>query len=344
MVRKFSLIKNKTTFIKNKPTVKNLREKIHYVKEGDAVNNPGTNEKRKKTFYAFFDAEYTCYMENDTFFNREHSGEVLSVGVVITDSKFNLMKTYYSPIHPIYNRQLTGYCKKLTGLSQKEIDQAPSYEEVFQKLYLLFQEYPVKEIYTWGNDIHTLLHDVEKNHKFVSRKYKKIILLLKDLTKRLTRKVFGKSMSLSLSDMKYICDMEHTTAHNALEDAMDLYKITRCCVLGKCNTRKKENLLAYIQKRDTYNQYRRFKKSFPGMEILSGEMEKPKEDHEGKQIINVDSSEKKQNQAISLQYIQMVKRAYEDKGKAVPMEVLALCDDVLSLVGMAPQERPELEE
>lgn len=307
------------------------------------MNNPGTNGKKKKTYYAFFDAEYTCYMENDTFFDRAHSGEVLSVGVVITDSKFNLVKTCYSPIRPIYNRKLTGYCKKLTGLNQKEIDAAPSYEEVFQKLYLLFQEYPVKEIYTWGNDAHTLMHDVENNHKFVSRKHRKIILLLKDLTKRLTKKVFGKSMSISLSDMKYICDMEHTTAHNALEDAMDLYKITRCCLLGKCNPQKKDNLMAYIHQRDIYNQYRRFKKPFPGMELLSVDGGK-EESRAGKKKINVGLSEKKQWESISLQYIHMLKQAYEKKGKAVPMEVLALCDDVLSLLGMAPEERPELKE
>ena len=87
------------------------------------------NTAKKKFYYACFDAEYTCFMEQDAFFDREHSGELLSVGLVICDKNFNLVRTYYSPIHPIYNTKLTGYCKELTGLTQKEIDDAPSYEE-----------------------------------------------------------------------------------------------------------------------------------------------------------------------------------------------------------------------
>ena len=95
-------------------------------------------------------------MEKDTFFDKEHGGELLSMGLVLCDKSFNLVRTYYSPIHPIYNARLTGYCKELTGLTQKEIDEAPSYEAVFQEIYLLLQEYPVKEIFTWGNDAHTI--------------------------------------------------------------------------------------------------------------------------------------------------------------------------------------------
>lgn len=285
------------------------------------------NTAKKKFYYAFFDAEYTCFMEKDAFFDREHSGELLSVGLVICDKSFNLVRTYYSPIHPIYNTKLTGYCKELTGLTQKEIDDAPSYEAVFQEMYLLFQEYPVKEIFTWGNDAHTIRHDMEKNHRFVAKKFRKIAGLLQDITKRLTRRIYGKGMVLSLSDMKYICGMSHHTAHNALEDAKDLYRITRCCAQGKFDRERAGRLEEYIHRRDAYHQYKRFRKPLS---------------------FTVDVGERQLSarnlREASMQYIGVLKSCCMQEDGTVPPEILALCDDLRSLVGIENQDCPKLEE
>ncbi|MCD8018634.1 MAG: hypothetical protein LUF92_03355 [Clostridiales bacterium] len=304
-----------------------------------------SNTTKKKTYYAFFDAEYTCYMESDAYFDREHGGELISVGLVISDRNFNLQKKYYSVIHPIYNPKLTGYCKRLTGLTQEEIDKAPSYDEVFQEMYLLLQEYPVKEIFTWGNDSNTLTHDIERNHKSVARRHKRIVSLLRDITKRLTKRVFDKGMTVSLSDMKYICDLDHFTAHNALEDAEDLYRITKCCVQGTYNSTKAKQLQDYIQRRDTYHQYRRFKKPFQIADSV---------DYDDKNSSNPDrtAGKKKKNknggrsgafQDISFQYIEMLKNQYRDIKGDVPTEILAMCDDVRSLAGKEGVECPKLE-
>ena len=97
----------------------------------------------------------------------------------------------------------------------------------------------MKEIFTWGNDAHTIRHDIEKNHRFVAKRFRKIAGQLQDITRRLTKRVYGKGITLSLSDMKYICGMEHHTAHNALEDAKDLYRITRVLPAGRSMIRKR---------------------------------------------------------------------------------------------------------
>lgn len=300
------------------------------------MNNGNT---KKKFYYAFFDAEYTCFMEKDTFFDREHTGELLSVGLVICDKKFNLLHTYYSPIHPLYNDKLTSYCRELTGLTQKEIDSAPSYETVFQELYQLFQEYPVKEIFTWGNDAHTLRHDIETNHKFVARRFRKIAGLMQDITKRLTRRIYGKGITLSLSDMKYICGMEHRTAHNALEDAKDLYRITRCCVQEKYSKEKAGHLETFIHNRDTYHQYKRFKKAVSYViseENISGSGQADnKED-----MLDQRSRILKE---VSMQYIDVLKTECKRKDGTVPPEILALCDDIRNILGMDSQDCPRLE-
>lgn len=285
-----------------------------------------TTTTKKNLYYAFFDAEYTCFMDSDTFFDKTHGGEVLSVGVVICDKSFRLLKTYYSTIRPLYNKRLTGYCKKLTGLTQQEIDAAPGYDDVFQELFLLFQTFPVKEIYTWGNDAHTILHDMDVNHKTVPKRYRKLGLMLTDITRRLTRKIYNKNMTLSLSDMKYICGMGHMTAHNALDDAMDLYKVTKCCLQGKYDKEAAERLEEYIHERDAYHHYRRFKKQPDWMKTRK----KP--------------GRKEEFYTQSEKYLALLQAAYgNDEGK-VPVEIRALCDDILSLLGRESEYLPKLEE
>lgn len=295
---------------------------------------------KKKYYYAFFDAEYTCFMEKDTFFDKEHGGELLSMGLVLCDKSFNLVRTYYSPIHPIYNARLTGYCKELTGLTQKEIDEAPSYEAVFQEVYLLLQEYPVKEIFTWGNDAHTIRHDIEKNHRFVAKRFRKIAGQLQDITRRLTKRVYGKGITLSLSDMKYICGMEHHTAHNALEDAKDLYRITRCCLQEKYDKEKAARLEQYIHSRDVYHQYKRFKKP-----PVVPDAQKPAQPGEraGEKKETGETAERMLKE-ISMQYIDALKDCYRRADGTCLPEILALCDDIRSLVGMEARDCPKLEE
>jgi len=213
----------------------------------------------KEKYYAFFDAEYTCYMDTDRGFDRRHCSEVISAGLVIADRHLNVAATFYSPVRPYYNPRLTGYCKSLTGLKQSEIDKAPDYDTVFLTMAEMFHDYPVKEIFVWGNDHKTLEDDARRNHRTVSKKQRRLINQVTDLTKRLTARAFGTHMTVSLADMKYICDMDHTTAHNAFEDAMDLYHITKCVIQDTYNKDKAAILCTYINDRNTYHQYRRFK-------------------------------------------------------------------------------------
>ncbi|MBQ9155235.1 MAG: exonuclease domain-containing protein [Eubacterium sp.] len=278
--------------------------------------------REKDKYLAFFDAEYTCYMDSDRGFDRRHSSEVISVGLVITDRHFNVAATYYSPIRPHYNPRLTGYCKSLTGLTQREIDEAPDYEQVFTRMTEIFQDYPVREILVWGNDHKTLEDDAMRNHRSISKRHRKIINQVSDLTRRLTSRVFGTGTTVSLADMKYICDMDHYTAHNAFEDAMDLYQVTKCCMQDTYNKEKAKKLFDYIHDRNTYHQYRRFKYPDKKIDIISD----------------------KKLKKISQDYIGILKATYGGSDQKVPPEILAICDDVRSLAAMGSVDLPKLDE
>lgn len=274
----------------------------------------------KERYYAFFDAEYTCFMENDRSFDKRHSSEVISVGLVVADRHLNVAATYYSTIRPQYNPKLTGYCKSLTGLTQKEIDEAPDYDTVFQRMTDIFKDYPVKEIFVWGSDHKTLEDDARRNHRSVQKKHRRLINQVTDITKRLTGRVFDTGMTVSLADMKYICDMDHETAHNAFEDAMDLYHVTKCCLQDTYNKEKAKILYEYIHDRNVYHQYRRFKYPDKRIDVISD----------------------KKLKRITQDYIKVLKSIYGKEDQALSPELLALCDDVRSLAAMSSADCPKL--
>ncbi len=288
-------------------------------------------EKTKKTseenYYAFFDAEYTCYMRNDTLFDKNHNSEVISVGLVITDHKFRVKKTFYSVIRPKYNPVLTGYCKSLTGLKQREIDRAPDYDTVFQKMFKLFQKYPVKEIFVWGSDHHTLEDDILKNHTSVAKNHKRIVHKVKDITKRVTMQVFGKAITVGLADMKYICGRKREVAHNALEDAKDLYFIYKTVTEGKYNKERAAALLQFVEDRDCYHRYRRFKLSHRKEEMRQ---------------ITHSPKEKALFQECTKSYIEELKK-FSKAGEKTAPQIAALCDDLRVIADMEAKDYPELD-
>lgn len=288
-------------------------------------------EKTRKTseenYLAFFDAEYTCYMKNDNMFDKNHNSEVLSVGLVITDKRFRVKKTFYSVIRPKYNPVLTGYCKSLTGLKQREIDRAPDYDVVFQKMSKLFQKYPVKEIFVWGSDHHTLEDDIMKNHTSVAKNHKKIVHKVQDITKRLTFRVFGKAITVSLADMKYVCGKKREVAHNALEDAKDLYFVYKTVMEDKYKKDRADALLQFVEDRDCYHRYRRFKPA-----------------HRKKDLGTDNYSEKELTvfRENTQNYIEQLKLFCKNGDKIAP-QIAAVCDDLRIIANLEIKDCPELD-
>lgn len=278
--------------------------------------------KSSEKYYAFFDAEYTCFMNYDTRFDRNHSNEVISVGLVIADQNFNFVEEFYTTVCPKYNPILTKYCKELTGLKQNEIFGAPSFDQAFAQLESIIQNYNVSAIFVWGNDRMTLEDGIRKNHPLASKKIRRMVAKVTDINKKLTTRIFGYGLSLSLSDMKYICGMEHVTAHNALEDARDLYDVTRIIMKNQYNKLRVRKMERYIEQRDSYHRYRRFRKLWP-----------------------LDENPRKKSQEFkraSEQYIKSLKSFYHDEEGPIPAAILALCDDIRNLSGMDAQDCPKL--
>ena len=280
-----------------------------------------TNKNVEK-YYAFFDAEYTCFMNYDTRFDRSHSNEVISVGLLISDHNFNIVEEYYTPVCPRYNPVLTRYCRELTGLTQEEIYDAPSFEQVFSQIDVILNHYQVNNIYVWGNDPVTLEDGIRKNHPLISKKHKRTVAKVTDITKKLTTRIFGYSMTVSLSDMKYICGMPHVTSHNAMDDAKDLYRVTKFVMKNQYKKARVRQLEEFIDQRDSYHRHRRFRKLWP-----------------------LDENPRKKSPSFknaSENYIRTLKEFYARDGEEIPAPILAICDDIRNLAGMDARDCPKL--
>lgn len=283
-------------------TVKNVR-RIRYPKQN----------------VAFFDAEYTC-----PILKGARPAELLSVGIIICDRKFQVLDKYYSNVCPEFESTLTDYCKNLTGLQQTEIDSAPSYEVVMKRIIRLLNDYDVRSVLVWGSDKAVLQKDLEKNHPNIPLELKAscedMISKVVDVGERISSFVWKNT--LSLATMKYICGGEKRVTHNALEDAEVLQAVVSSMMEGQWSELHIREVRKYLRAKERYQNFRRFyEKAIRDKEISNFE------------INNFDSS-----------VIDLGEKYVLELNRYMTPEIMAIRDDILVLQGGAAFGFPELEE
>ena len=102
--------------------------------------------------YCFLDLECTCGFYSEELKKEHYIGEPLSVGIVILNSKMKIVDRFYTTIKPYRFPVVTKFCRKLTGLTQADINDAPSTGTVCTELETIFIKYNIKEIYVYGNN------------------------------------------------------------------------------------------------------------------------------------------------------------------------------------------------
>ena len=75
--------------------------------------------------YIVLDLEATCEENNKDFPN-----EIIEIGAVKMDRNFDIISTYSEFIKPKINPVLTEFCKQLTTITQKDVDNARTFPEV----------------------------------------------------------------------------------------------------------------------------------------------------------------------------------------------------------------------
>ena len=110
---------------------------------------------------AFLDAEYLSAR-----FKKTSIEDVISVGVVITNPEHEELDRFYSTVQLTRGHKLPPLITELTGLTNEELEFAPSYEEVMTELINLVKKWQVGKICVWGGDKNNFQRDFESDREY----------------------------------------------------------------------------------------------------------------------------------------------------------------------------------
>lgn len=189
--------------------------------------------------YGLLDIEMTCdgKQEDGKFIDdgrmKHAQREIISVGFVVCDDKYNIKNRYSSFVKPVRNTIITDYCENLTGITQNDVDRGKKCNNAFRDIREMCKKYSVDYVFTFGNadkaGIGTSAKWIKKKGDKVNNLYfvsEKIIDVRPAILKGIDCKNYRRSPSLSKIAETLEIKMKGKE-HDALNDAVLLYKICR---------------------------------------------------------------------------------------------------------------------
>ncbi len=188
--------------------------------------------------YGFLDIEMTCdgKIEDGKFIDdgrMKHSKrEVISVGFVVCNDKYNIINTYFSFVKPVRNAVITDYCSQLTGITQTDVDHGKKCNNAFRDIMQMCSRYAIDYIFTFGDaDRSGIINTARWNKKQKENVFnlfavsKRIVDVKPAILKMLN---FGnKKMNPGLSKITEMMDIKNDERHNALNDAIMLCEVCK---------------------------------------------------------------------------------------------------------------------
>lgn len=233
---------------------KNKTEAQHFLK---IFNKYFTRE-----YNAFIDMEFTCTNRLEDYKYPQHQGEVLSIGICITNKKGDIIDTFYSTVLPKYNKTLTKYCINLTHLTQEEINSSKKLPAVLLKASNFIKKYNIDKLNAYGTtDFSQCKIDVQRykdNKDF--NKMLKFVNKITNVQREITKCLINQRIDIALNDCKKLCGIQGDVKHNALSDACDLSRVLFATFFNPPSSKKIEIYQEERAKRIKYNQMRRIKK------------------------------------------------------------------------------------
>lgn len=195
-------------------------------------------EDIEKKYFCFADFEFTC-----GYCIHKLDSEILSAGVVICDESYNIREKFYCTSKPNRYPKLTKQCKKLTKLTQEEINDSPDSNDVMAVILKLMKKYNVEKVYVWGNfDKTALASDTKQHQRFgkdcanIQRVGKRIYDIQESITEKLEL-----PEPVNIKELASAFDYKPLSGsfHNALNDALALYVIYRAVYTENFSQNKK---------------------------------------------------------------------------------------------------------
>ena len=168
------------------------------------------------------DLEATCW-EDEAMRGKN---EIIEIGAVLTDDKYNKIDDISIMVKPINYPQLSAFCTKLTSITQDMVDGAVDFTEAMDQLsgFVTNNGGNIWDIdfESWGNydrnqfkkdcELHDYVYPFDR-HTNIKQKYS-------DVYK--TRKRFGLGKALRKEGLKF-----EGTAHRGIDDANNMVRIAQ---------------------------------------------------------------------------------------------------------------------
>ncbi len=170
--------------------------------------------------FIIYDLEATCWSgapPNDI-------REIIEIGAILLNGYGEELGSFNKFVRPVSNPQLSPFCKELTGIEQKQVNAANTFDVVIEQFFEWSQIFERDYLLiSWGKEDQGLLyndclrHDVETDWIYPHLNLKKAYRSLKNL-----KKPTGLRKTLNLEGFDF-----DGTPHRAIDDAMNTVKIFR---------------------------------------------------------------------------------------------------------------------
>ncbi len=177
-----------------------------------------------KKYIGFADFEFTCGTPMYRF-----CSEMLSVGVIICDTNYNIAEKFYATSKPNRFPKLSKQCRELTHLSQEEISASKDSNDVLLEVSKLINRYNIKELWVWGSFDKLGLQSDIKQHCNLGKNVDglcRICSVIKDIQDEMIKHMkLPEAISVKELASSFGYVPENGSFHNAFNDAMALYII-----------------------------------------------------------------------------------------------------------------------
>lgn len=182
--------------------------------------------------YIYLDAEFDAVRIDHKF-----QQAIISLGAVMLNEEAEIMDQFYSLTKPMNFHHLTSVVKRMTHLTNSQIEQAKEFPVLMKEFmdWIHVYEPDIEQVrfYSFGPDDRRTLIQNCHYHKIEAEFFSH----MKDLQKEISPSVKFQdqliSSTLSLDDLKSAYAIEGAVDHNALSDAIDLMYVHRAYCLGK---------------------------------------------------------------------------------------------------------------
>ncbi|XP_039544017.1 3'-5' exoribonuclease 1 isoform X2 [Pimephales promelas] len=187
------------------------------------------------------DFEATCEENN----SPDYQHEIIEFPIVLIDTrKLEIVDSFQEYVKPVVNPKLSEFCVKLTGISQKMVDDANTFNQVLQRAVSWLQEKELGTKYKY-----TFLTDGSWDMgKFLRTQCKLSQIRFPQFARKWIniRKSYGNFYKVARTQTKLICMLENLgmqydgRPHSGLDDSRNIARIAIHMLKDGCQLRVNE--------------------------------------------------------------------------------------------------------